>query len=210
VGACLNHAKVRFTCPVFIGFIGMAISRSRKTLNELLLRAKLGQNRQRPLTKTLEIGEYFMSSPYQPYPQEPPGGYGQPPYPPQDGWDSSQRGYLQGGPVGFGEAVSEGFKHLTNFNGRASRSAFWWFFLGAIIIDLVGGIIGRTAHAVVIQYIVTVIVALVSLSLAVRRLHDSGKSGFWWLIGLIPIIGTIVLLVFYCMPGTPGPNKYDS
>jgi uncharacterized membrane protein YhaH (DUF805 family) len=50
----------------------------------------------------------------------------------------------------------------------------------------------------------------VSLSLSVRRLHDTGKSGFWWFIGLIPLIGAIVLLVFYCTSGTPGPNKYDS
>jgi uncharacterized membrane protein YhaH (DUF805 family) len=149
----------------------------------------------------------FMSSPYQPYPQDPSGGYGQPP---QGGWDPSQRGYLQGGPVGFGEAISEGFKNIVTFNGRASRSAFWWFFLGAIIIDLIGAIIGRAAHAVAIQYIIYVLVAIGTVSLAVRRLHDSGKSGFWWLIGFIPIIGTITLIVFYCLSGTPGPNKYDA
>jgi uncharacterized membrane protein YhaH (DUF805 family) len=152
-----------------------------------------------------------MSSPYQPYPQEPQGGYGQPPYPPQGGgWDTSQRGYLQGGPVGFGEAISEGFKNMTTFTGRASRSAFWWFFLGAVIIDLIGAIIGRASGAVAIQYVITVIVALVSLALSIRRLHDTNKSGWWWLIGLVPIVGGIVLLVFYCLPGTPGPNKYDS
>ena len=143
-----------------------------------------------------------MSSPYQPYPQDPQGGYGQPPYPPQGGWDPSQRGYLQGGSVGFGEAISEAFKNIVTFNGRASRSAFWWFFIGAII--------GRAAHAVAIEYIIYVIIAIATLSLAVRRLHDSGKSGFWWLIGFIPIIGTITLIVFYCLPGTPGPNKYDA
>ena len=162
-----------------------------------------------------------MSSPYQPYPQEPSGGYGQQepgygqqggysPYPPgQGGWEPDRRTYLQGGPVGFGEAISEAFKNIVNFNGRASRSAFWWFTLGVIIIDIIGAIIGRTAHALAIQYIIYIIVALVSLSLAVRRLHDSGKTGWWWLIGIIPIIGTITLIVFYCLPGTPGPNKYD-
>ena len=115
-----------------------------------------------------------MSSPYQPYPQDPSGGYGQPP---QGGWDPSQRGYLQGGPVGFGEAISEGFKNIVTFNGRASRSAFWWFFLGAIIIDLIGAIIGNAAHAIAIQYIIYVLVAIGTIRLAVRRLHDSGKSG---------------------------------
>src|SRR5580704_6121735 len=114
-----------------------------------------------------------MSSPYQPYPQDPSGGYGEPP---QGGWDSSQRGYLQGGPVGFGEAISEGFKNMFTFSGRASRSAFWWFFLGAIIIDVIGAIIGSAAHAVVIQYIVYVIVAIVTISLSVRGLYYSRKS----------------------------------
>ena len=151
-----------------------------------------------------------MSSPYEPYPQDPSGGYGQPPYPPQGDWDLSRRGYLQGGPVGFGEAISEAFKNIVTFNGRASRSAFWWFFLGAIIIDLIGAIIGTAAHAVAVQYIIYVLVAIGTISLAVRRLHDSGKSGFWWLIGFIPIIGTITLIVFYCLSGTPGPNKYDA
>src|SRR5450631_2274921 len=101
-----------------------------------------------------------MSSPYEPYPQNPSGGYEQPPYPPQGGWDSSQRGYLQGGPVGFGQAISEAFKNLVTFNGRASRSAFWWFFLGAIIIDVIGAIIGRSVHAVVIQYVIYVVIAI--------------------------------------------------
>ena len=103
-----------------------------------------------------------MSSAYQPYPQDPSGGYGQPP---QGGWDPSQRGYLQGGPVGFGEAISEGFKNIVTFHGRASRSAFWWFFIGAIIIDLIGGIIGTATHAVAIQYIIYALVAIGTVSL---------------------------------------------
>ena len=136
-----------------------------------------------------------------PYPENSSGSpYGEP---------EPRRGYLQGGPVGFGEAISEGFRNIVTFSGRASRSAFWWFALGAIIINIVIAIIARAAHVVVLQYVVDIIVALVSLSLAVRRLHDTNRSGFWWLIGLIPIIGGIVLLVFYCLPGTPGPNKYD-
>ena len=142
-----------------------------------------------------------MGTSYEPYPESASGSpYGEP---------GPQRGYLQGGPVGFGEAVTEGFRNIFTFRGRASRSAFWWFALGAIIIDIIAAIVGRAAHASVIQYVVDVIVALVSLSLSVRRLHDTNRSGFWWLIGLIPIIGGIVLLVFYCLPGTPGPNKYD-
>jgi uncharacterized membrane protein YhaH (DUF805 family) len=163
-----------------------------------------------------------MSSPYQPYPQEPSGGYGQQqpgygqqggygqaPYPPQGGWEPSQRGYLQGGPVGFGEAISEAFKNIFTFRGRASRSAFWWFTLFAIIIDVVFAIIAVAAKITVLMYIVEVVIGIVTIGLQVRRLHDSGRSGWWWWIGIIPIIGGIVLLVFDCLPGTPGPNKYD-
>src|ERR1700749_4343024 len=93
----------------------------------------------------------LMSSPYQPYPQEQPGGYGQqqpgygqpgygqpggyghPPYP-QGGWEPEQLTYLQGAPVGFGEAISQAFKNIFTYNGRASRSAFWWWFLFNFIV----------------------------------------------------------------------------
>ena len=44
---------------------------------------------------------------------------------------------------------------------------------------------------------------------AVRRLHDSGRTGWWWWIGFVPVVGGIVLLVFYLLPGTPGPNRYN-
>jgi uncharacterized membrane protein YhaH (DUF805 family) len=143
--------------------------------------------------------EDHVGTPYTPYPQGQGSPYGEP---------GPQRGYLQGGPVGFSEAISEGFKNIVTFTGRASRSAFWWFALGAIIIDIIGGIIGAAAHGAVLQYVIEIIVALVSLSLGIRRLHDTNRTGWWWLIGLIPIIGGIILLVFYCLPGTPEPNKY--
>ena len=150
-----------------------------------------------------------MSSPYQPYPQDP-RRLRAAAVPAAGRLGPQPAGLPAGRPLGFGEAISEGFRNIVTFNGRASRSAFWWFFLGAIIIDLIGAVIGNAAHAVAIQYIIYVVVAIGTVSLAVRRLHDSGKSGFWWLIGFIPIIGTITLIVFYCLPGTPGPNKYDA
>jgi uncharacterized membrane protein YhaH (DUF805 family) len=59
-----------------------------------------------------------------------------------------------------------------------------------------------------VAVIIYVIMFFVNLSLAVRRLHDTDKSGFWIFIGLIPLIGAIVLLVFYLLPGTPGPNRH--
>ena len=138
-----------------------------------------------------------MSSPYTPFPQG--SGVEEP---------GTPQGYLQGGPVGFGEAISQAFKNIVTFNGRASRSAYWWFALLLFIIALVVDIIGGSAGSKVIQYPVGVVIFLVTLALQVRRLHDTNRTGFWVFIGLIPVLGTIVLIVFDCLPGTPGPNKF--
>ena len=150
-----------------------------------------------------------MSSPYTPYPQDgDQGGYE--PYPPGTGGEpGTPQGYLQGGPVGFGEAISQAFKNILTFNGRASRSAYWWFALFLFIIALVLDIIGAAAGAKAIEYLVDVIVLVLTIALQVRRLHDTNRSGFWWFIGLIPFVGGIVLLVFDCLPGTQGPNRFN-
>jgi uncharacterized membrane protein YhaH (DUF805 family) len=153
-----------------------------------------------------------VSSSYTPYPQGgDQGGYGQP-YPQgSGGWGpGTPRGYLQGGPVGFGEAISQAFKNILTFNGRASRSAYWWFTLFLFIIGLAVGIIVAVASASRgIQYALDVVGFVLGLALQVRRLHDINRSGFWIFIGLIPIAGAIVLLVFDCQPGTPGPNRFE-
>lgn len=163
-----------------------------------------------------------MSSPYSPYPQggDQGGGYGQPYQPfPQGGggWEpGTQRGYLQGSPVSFGEAISQAFQNAFTYRGRASRSAFWWFFLFSVIIDvIVYGI--RDASPVVglvIGSIIGVIMLVVWIPLFIRRLHDSDKSGLLALlyIGLIiPIIDIavmIAIIVLAALPGTPGPNRF--
>ena len=159
-----------------------------------------------------------MSSPYQPYPQEQPGGYGQPPgygqpgygqspYP-QGGWEPEQRTYLQGAPVGFGEAISQAFKNIFTYNGRASRSAYWWFALFSGVINSAFRFIPGTAGSV-LAGVVGVVLFFTSLSVAARRLHDTNHSAFWLFLILLPIIGWIWLLVYYVQAGTPGPNKYD-
>jgi uncharacterized membrane protein YhaH (DUF805 family) len=111
--------------------------------------------------------------------------------------------------VTFAEAVRSGFDHYAKFDGRASRPAFWWWFLfgllvgiGASIIDAIIGSFG------VVSGLAALALLLPNLSVAIRRLHDTDHTGWWVLIGLIPIIGFIVLLIFYLRQSDPGENRY--
>jgi len=97
------------------------------------------------------------------------------------------------------------------YRGRASRSAFWWFALLEVIAYLIVGLVSDASRpaGIVLDVVVGLPLLLVGLSLAVRRLHDTDRSGWWWWIGFVPFVGGIVLLVFYLLPGTPGPNRYN-
>ena len=148
---------------------------------------------------------------YASYPQQ--DGYAA--YPPQDGYaPAGPRGYLQGGPVGFGDAVAEAFRNMFNYQGRASRSAYWWFALfealawvGVLILALIFAAVRVPALSILLYVAAIIGSVLVSLSLTVRRLHDTDRSGFWYLIAFVPF-GSIVLLVFTLLEGTPGPNRF--
>jgi uncharacterized membrane protein YhaH (DUF805 family) len=146
-------------------------------------------------------------------PGYPGGGYSGPGYP-GGGYDQqqgSQQGYLQGGPVDFQGAIRNQIANVLNFQGRASRSAYWWYALALLIVDVVlqiiSGVAGSSALTLLVSLILLV-AGLSGLSVGIRRLHDTDKSGWWILIGIIPIIGTIILLVFLCTRGTPGPNRF--
>ena len=107
--------------------------------------------------------------------------------------------------------------NYANWGGRASRSEYWWFFLFTMILQF----IALPIDIVVLGYdmmdpgaiqIVGTIAGLAlflpSLCVLVRRLHDLGKSGWWFLIALIPFLGIIVLLVFMVTEGEQLPNQY--
>jgi uncharacterized membrane protein YhaH (DUF805 family) len=109
----------------------------------------------------------------------------------------------------FSEAVKSGFDHYTVFSGRAGRPAFWWWFLFGILVaigaNIIDAIIGTWG---VVNGLAALALLLPNLSVSIRRLHDTDHSGWWVLIGLIPIIGFIVLLIFYLREGDAGENKY--
>lgn len=110
--------------------------------------------------------------------------------------------------MSFSEAVKDGFDHYVNFEGRASRSSFWWWVLFVIIVSIVANIIDSAADIAIFSIIVSLGLFLPGLSKAIRRLHDTGRSGWWVLIGLIPLIGFIVLLIFYLEKSEPADNQY--
>ncbi len=112
--------------------------------------------------------------------------------------------------MSFSEAVKSGFDHYVKFDGRASLPAFWWWFLFTILVaialQIMDGIIFE--ESMLLTIVVWLGLILPNLSVAIRRLHDTNRSGWWILIGFIPIIGFIVLLVFYLQKSDPGDNSY--
>jgi uncharacterized membrane protein YhaH (DUF805 family) len=142
---------------------------------------------------------------YAPYPQQQAG------YAPAGG----PRGYLQGGPVGFTDAIKLAFQNIFEYKGRASRSAYWWFALaeligwvGVLILALIFAAVHAPVLSILLYLAAAIASFLLSLSLTIRRLHDQDKSGLWYFIAFVPFIGGIWLLVLTIMEGTPGPNRF--
>jgi uncharacterized membrane protein YhaH (DUF805 family) len=111
--------------------------------------------------------------------------------------------------MSFPDAVRSGLQNYVNFSGRARRSEYWWFVLFYVIVLVVARILDGVIGMSPLLYTVAALALLLpSLGLAVRRLHDTNRSGWWILLGLIPIIGSIILIVFMVGEGTPGDNQY--
>jgi uncharacterized membrane protein YhaH (DUF805 family) len=106
------------------------------------------------------------------------------------------------------------FQKYVGFEGRASRSEYWWFFLLTFIASFIAGIIDAILFGIEltdptpITWALQIGVLLPSLAVAVRRLHDIGKSGWYIFIALIPIAGIIILIVWYCSDGDHVSNMY--
>jgi uncharacterized membrane protein YhaH (DUF805 family) len=123
----------------------------------------------------------------------------------------------------FGQAVKTCFSKYVTFSGRAARSEFWWWALFVFVTNMVlswidialfgttevapGSFSGST-DTPILSGIFGLAVLLPGLAVAVRRLHDRDKSGWWILIWLIPIVGWIILIVWYATEGTRGANRF--
>ena len=108
----------------------------------------------------------------------------------------------------FGTSIATCFSKYVNFQGRASRSEFWWFALFVFLVYFIAIIIDGAIDQSIVQPIAGLALFLPSLSVQVRRLHDTDKSGWWSLLGIIPLIGSIILLIMCVFEGTPGTNRF--
>jgi len=108
--------------------------------------------------------------------------------------------------MGFVDAVKSVYGNYANFKGRASRSEFWWFVLFymivATVLNMVAAGMGKAGGIIGIIYLIFVLGTLVPyIAVAVRRVHDSDKVG-WWI--LLPLYN----LYLYIIKGTDGPNRF--
>ena len=109
-------------------------------------------------------------------------------------------------------------KRYAEFNGRSRRKEYWMFMLLAIGIYIVASILDRIAGMngmIAGRYgPITMLVALgllvPSIAVSIRRLHDSDRSGWWLLLGLVPMVGEIIVLVFMVLKGTRGANRFGA
>jgi uncharacterized membrane protein YhaH (DUF805 family) len=94
--------------------------------------------------------------------------------------------------MNFGEAITSGFSNYVNFSGRAIRSEYWYWVIGYQVTTTLFGLA----------------VLLPGLAVTIRRLHDLDRTGWWFLLSFVPIVGWIILIVWYCTEGTRGTNRF--
>lgn len=107
--------------------------------------------------------------------------------------------------MSFTEAIQTCFSKIITIDGRASRSEYWYFWLFTAIIGAVFNFFFKENST--IPMIISSILSLCTLTVSIRRLHDTGRSG-WWLLLDLTVIGAIVPFIFFLMDSQPGTNKY--
>lgn len=126
------------------------------------------------------------------------------------------------------EHIKTCIRKYADFTGRARRAEYWWFALAVAVVELVlyvlalilaratGSVDEYTGRAslgagwipMILLFLFGLAVIVPSLAVAVRRLHDTGKAGWFYFVTFIPVVGSLILLVFMIIDSTPGPNQY--
>ncbi len=110
--------------------------------------------------------------------------------------------------MSFFEAVQSCFSQYVGFSGRARRSEYWYFTLFNIVASAIVSFISNQAGIPFLPGIFSLALILPSIAVSVRRLHDIGKCGWWELLGLVPVIGQIILIIWALRDSDPGANQY--
>jgi uncharacterized membrane protein YhaH (DUF805 family) len=111
--------------------------------------------------------------------------------------------------MGFGEAIKSGFGKYVIFSGRAARSEYWYWTLFSILANVAAGIVDAILGLGLVGIVVSLALLLPGIAVSARRLHDLDRTA-WWLLIAFTGIGLILLLVWDCMKGTAGSNRFGA
>ena len=109
----------------------------------------------------------------------------------------------------FAQAVRSGFKNYVGFDGRASRSEYWFWALFSIVATMVAAVMDSVVGLGFFSTVVTLGLFLPSIAVAFRRFHDMDRTA-WWLLLSLTGIGTLIVIIWFCFPGTVGPNRFGA
>ena len=112
---------------------------------------------------------------------------------------------------GIADAAQQFFNRYVDFQGRSNRGEFWWWVLANLIIGIVLSIIDTAVfgpNATILAGLWALATVVPNIALGIRRMHDIDRTGWWVLLGLIPVVGFLVLIYFYVQKPTPGPNRF--
>ena len=125
--------------------------------------------------------------------------------------------YSEPPPTGFVSAIKKGFRGYVVWNARSTRSEYWWWTLFVIIVSVAASVVDGLLFSTAagsgfgpVGVIVSLALFLPGLSVWIRRLHDTDRSGWWAWIILIPFVGWIVSLVFVLLPSKMGPTRWNN
>jgi uncharacterized membrane protein YhaH (DUF805 family) len=127
--------------------------------------------------------------------------------------DLSLQGTEDQRPRTFGSSIAICLNRYFQFSGRAPRAEYWYFVLFTTLVGVGAGFVDGFwfgSQVKVFGLIVNCALFVPSLAVWTRRMHDLDRTGWWWLLIFLPIIGWLILLVWVCTAGTRGPNRYGA
>ena len=112
--------------------------------------------------------------------------------------------------MGFADAVKAFFSNYVKFDGRSSRSEFWWAMLGIFIINILIGVLGALSETIggLVSMVFSLAIIIPFIAIGIRRFHDLNKTGWLVILLLIPLVNIVVALIFFTQRGTVGSNQY--